>query len=129
MSRTIETKHAVPQRYQQEAPSLDLKDASITPEAHSTSSRLQFYCDYREAIRELRDGRPEKFLAFQDDPRISPNMEELRAPMGMKASTAQAPTESNPFEHTKTLAVADSTFTSLLSSIKGLTTAITSFLK
>ena len=49
--------------------------------------------------------------------------------MGMKASTAQAPTKSNPFEHTKTLADADSAFTSLLSSIKGLTTAITSFLK
>ena len=129
MSRTIETKHAVPQRDPQEAPSLDLKDASITAKANSTSSRLQFYWDYREAIRELREGRPEEVLDFQDYPRISPNMEELRAPMGMKASTAQAPTESNPFEHTKTLADADSAFTSLLSSIKGLPTAITSFLK
>ena len=129
MSRTIETKQVVPHKDQQEAPSLDLKDTSITPESSSASSRLQFYRDYREAIRELREGRPEKFLAFQDDPRISPNLEELRAPMGMKVSTAQAPNESNPFEHTKTLADADNAFTSLLSSIRGLTTALASFLR
>ena len=129
MSRSIDTKHSVPQREQREAPSLDLKDASIKSEATSPSSRLQFYREYREAVRELKEGRPERFLAFQTDPRISPNLEELRAPMGMKASTAQAPTESNPTEHTTTLADTDNALNFLLSSIKGLSTALASFLK
>lgn len=124
MSRTADVKsrnHAPDQRPTQ---SLDLGALSLVPEESSPTSRLQFYQDYRDAVRELREGRPEKFLAFQKDPRIHPTAESLQPP-----ARAKGYTQSTTVEPATVLIEAQSSITSLLSSVKGLVGALATFIK
>ena len=124
MSRTADVKSRAHTQDERPTQSLDLRDVSLAPKETSPSSRLQFYQEYREAIRELREGRPEKFLAFQKDPRIHPTPESLQPPVREKGYT-----ESAAVEPAVLLVEAQSSLTSLLSSVKGLVTALATFIK
>lgn len=84
-------------------------------------SREQFYRDYRQAVREMRRGDPERFIAYQNDPRIKPCPESLKLPS--RTLFQQSPTESEVVA-VPALAEAQFSVTSLLSSVREMATVL-----
>ena len=84
MSRTTISKNAATT----EAPAnAELAGESMKREANELSERKAFYRDYRQALKEYLDGRPERFEAFQNDPRIRPLPEAAREGVKSLATT------------------------------------------
>ena len=69
MSRTSISKNAATTKA---PPNAEVAGESIAHKANESSERQAFYRDYRQALKEYLDGRPERFKAFQNDPRIRP---------------------------------------------------------
>jgi len=95
----------------------------VTPERVDAdlSSRQHFYESYRDAVRALRRGEPQRFLDYQNDPRIKPSPESLSLPVRPKPEGT-----TNSLITTQSRALEESQFTiiSLLASIRSLVTTV-----
>lgn len=102
----------------QKPPTPDQERARTSGE--QIQSREQFYSDYREAVRALRRGNPEQFLAYQRDHRINPPSETLSMPA--RPASEIAPVERLSPEQ----AVEEARFSilSLMSSVRGMVTVL-----
>lgn len=124
MERTAKPKHVhtTPGSHQEDPIS---QSPSATLPAHA--DRQEFYRDYREALKEYRAGKPERFLAYQEDPRI-------KAPLETQVPVSQAPTchESREIVNAERIALATEVkvaVISLMASARSLTAAITSLFR
>ncbi len=84
-------------------------------------SRDQFYRDYREAVRAMRRGDPERFIAYQSDPRIRPRPEPLHLPP--RPVTQESPVGSKVLA-VPAMAEAQFSVISLLSSVREMVTVL-----
>lgn len=84
---TIITKNGQRNRDSEE-PSGNTAPDKVGEARDQEDSRQQFYLDYREAVRALRRGEPERFIAYQSDHRISPPREGLSLPPRPSADPA-----------------------------------------
>lgn len=119
MSRTTSSKSAVTI----EAPSnADLAEQSITREPDGSSERQAFYREYRHALKEYLAGRPERFEAFQNDPRIKPPPESCRA--HAKTLTTAESASIVTAERISLMTDAKVALISLMASVRSLSTTI-----
>ncbi len=104
-------------------------EPSRVEEPHNTTnsleSRDQFYRDYRDAVRAMRRGDPQRFIAYQSDPRIKPCPESLKLPA--RPITQESLTGS---QRAAVSVMADGQFSiiSVLSSVRDMVTVLGKFL-
>lgn len=87
----------------------------------SRESREHFYRDYREAVRAMRRGDPERFNAYQSDPRIKPCPESLKLPT--RPNLQESPNGSELIT-AQVMAEAQFSVISLLSSVREMVTSL-----
>jgi len=122
MSRTTISKNTTAT----EAPrNAELAGESLRGEANESSERHAFYREYRQALKEYLAGRPERFEAFQDDPRIRPRPE--NAQVSTKSLTTAESISIVNAERMSLLTDAKVSLISLMASVRSLSTTLGSF--
>lgn len=124
MSRTTISKNAAIT----EAPGkAELGGESIARNANESSERQAFYREYRQAVKEYRAGRPERFEAFQDDPRIRP-LPETNTVAVKSLTTADSVSIVNA-ERASLTTEAKVALISLMASVRSLSTTLSSLFR
>jgi hypothetical protein len=109
------------QRREATSPSGGPENESTERKVDSHVSREQFYRDYREAVRAMRRGDPERFIAYQSDPRIKPCPESLKLPARSSLQESHLAAELAP---APAMVEAQLTFISLMSSVREMVTVL-----
>jgi hypothetical protein len=121
MSRTIVSKHAHP------SGEADLSKEDLGQRPNPEQSRRAFYDDYRKAVKEFRAGKPERFIAYQSDPRINPGREKATPSKG-----PESPQTAVDIINAERINLATDTkvsVISLMASIRSLTMTLSTFFK
>ena len=87
-------------------------------------SREAFYQDYREAVREMRRGDRRRFDAYQNDPRIKPDLSNTTLPV----RPGQEQTSQEQVTPAKALNAAQFSVISFMSSVREMVTVLGRFL-
>jgi hypothetical protein len=105
----------------------ELAGESIARKANDSSERQAFYREYRQALKEYRAGRPERFEAFQDDPRIRPLPETAHVSV-KSVATADSVSIVNA-ERLSLTTEAEVALISLMASVRSLSTTLGSLFR
>jgi hypothetical protein len=119
------TNKSAPQRQKKPEPSGTKSVEGADDPFTSTESREQFYQDYRDAVRALLRGEPERFIAYQSDPRITPPREHLTLPPRPQSEPPTRGPETTP---TQALTETQFSMISVMSSVREMITVLGRFL-